>query len=262
MNLTAVEQLPIDVGDKDPSEAIQDLSIGKIRPTEVKESTSSVQVEASTSRQREPRVDTEASTSGTHQDEQNEEVHQDEPHQPPSPSWQGNDNVNNEEGQDDEEDVPPQAKQKLSRVRARVARDHSVEQIYNDIQTGRITRSKSCLANFCEHYTFISSIEPMKVDEALEDPDWINAMHEELHNFERNQVWTLVEKPDNNHSIIGTKWVFRDKQDEDGQVVRNKACLVAQGYTQVEVWKANVGEVWDVYDEWTQVLSWFANQGN
>ena len=36
----------------------------------------------------------------------------------------------------------------------------------------------------------------MKVEEALEDPDWINAMHEELQNFERNQVWTLVEKPD------------------------------------------------------------------
>ena len=45
---------------------------------------------------------------------------------------------------------------------------------------------------------------------------------------------TLVEKPDNNHNIIGTKWVFRNKQDEDGQVVRNKARLVAQGYTQVE----------------------------
>ena len=74
----------------------------------------------------------------------------------------------------------------------------------------------------------------MKVEEALEDPDWINAMHEELHNFERNQVWTLVEKPDNNHNIIGTKWVFRNKQDEDGQVVRNKARLIAQGYTQVK----------------------------
>ena len=74
----------------------------------------------------------------------------------------------------------------------------------------------------------------MKVEEALEDPDWINAMHEELHNFERNQVWTLIEKPDNNHNIIGTKWVFRNKQDEDGQFVRNKARLVAQCYTQVE----------------------------
>ena len=68
----------------------------------------------------------------------------------------------------------------------------------------------------------------------MEDPDWINAMHEELHSFERSQVWALVEKPDNNHNIIGTKWVFRNKQDEDGQVVRNKARLVAQGYTQVE----------------------------
>ena len=60
-NGSQVEQLPIDVGDKDPSEAIQDLSIGKVRPTEVKESTSSVQVEASTSRQGGPRVDAEAS---------------------------------------------------------------------------------------------------------------------------------------------------------------------------------------------------------
>ena len=65
--------------------------------------------------------------------------------------------------------------------------------------------ASSCLANFCEHYSFISSIEPMKVEEALEDLDWINAMHEELHNFERNQVWTLVEKPVEKHNVIGTK---------------------------------------------------------
>src|SRR3954465_11107208 len=74
----------------------------------------------------------------------------------------------------------------------------------------------------------------MKVEEALKDPDWINGMHEDLHNFERNQVRTLVEKPDNNHNIIGTKWVFRTKKNEDGQVVNNKARLVAQGCTQVE----------------------------
>ena len=84
-NGSQVEQLPIDAGDKDPSEAIQDLPTDKVRPMEVKESTSSVQVEASTSRQGEPRIDTEASTSGTHQDEGNEEVHQDECQQPPSP---------------------------------------------------------------------------------------------------------------------------------------------------------------------------------
>ena len=44
----------------------------------------------------------------------------------------------------------------------------------------------------------------------------------------------MVEKPDEKHSVIGTKWVFRNKQDEDGQVVRNKARLVAQGCTQFE----------------------------
>ena len=57
----------------------------------MKESTSYVQVEASTSRQGEPRVYTEASTSGTHQDEENKEVHQDEPNQPPSPPRREND---------------------------------------------------------------------------------------------------------------------------------------------------------------------------
>jgi hypothetical protein len=57
-------------------------------------------------------------------------------------------------------------------------------------------------------------------------------MQEELNNFERNQVWELVERPNNN--IIGTKWVFRNKQDEFGIVTRNKARLVAQGYIQVE----------------------------
>jgi hypothetical protein len=58
-------------------------------------------------------------------------------------------------------------------------------------------------------------------------------MHEELENFERNQVWTLVD-PLRDVNVIGTKWVFKNKQGEDGEVVRNKAHLVAQGYSQVE----------------------------
>ena len=44
-------------------------------------------------------------------------------------------------------------------------------------------------------------------------------------------MWTLVEKPDEKHNVIATKWVFWNKQDEDGQVVCNKARLVTQGYT-------------------------------
>ena len=103
-------------------------------------------------------------------------------HRPPCPPPRENDKANNneerqEEEQDNEEYVPPRPTQKLSQVRAGASRDHPAEQIFDDIQTGRITRSKTRLANFCEHYSFISSIEPMKVEEALDDPDWVNAMH-------------------------------------------------------------------------------------
>ena len=60
-------------------------------------------------------------------------------------------------------------------------------------------------------------------------------MQEELHQFELNHVQELVKRPNpRKHIIIGTKWIYRNKQDENGLVVRNKAWLVAQGYTQVE----------------------------
>ena len=49
------------------------------------------------------------------------------------------------------------------------------------------------LASFIAHHSFVSCVEPTKVEEALQDPDWINAMHDELNNFTRNQVWTLEE---------------------------------------------------------------------
>jgi hypothetical protein len=67
----------------------------------------------------------------------------------------------------------------------------------------------------------------------LDDPDWVNAMHEELNNFAHNDVWELVKRPSDD-IVIGTKWVFRNKQDANEVIVRNKARLVAQGYTQVE----------------------------
>ncbi|KAK1683679.1 hypothetical protein QYE76_044527 [Lolium multiflorum] len=73
-----------------------------------------------------------------------------------------------------------------------------------------------------------------QVFEALEDSDWLEAMHEELNNFKRNKVWTLVKKPKECRNVIGTKWIFKNKQDEFGNVVRNKARLVAQGFSQVE----------------------------
>jgi hypothetical protein len=58
-------------------------------------------------------------------------------------------------------------------------------------------------------------------------------MHEELENFERNHVWTLVEPP-RDVNVIGTKWIFKNKHGENGEIVRNKARLVAQGFSQVE----------------------------
>ncbi|GJV90490.1 putative ribonuclease H-like domain-containing protein [Tanacetum coccineum] len=70
-----------------------------------------------------------------------------------------------------------------------------------------------------------------QVIHALKDPSWIEAMQEELLQFKLQEVWTLVDLP-NRKRAIGTKWVFRNKKDERGIMIRNKARLVAQGYTQ------------------------------
>ena len=74
-------------------------------------------------------------------------------------------------------------------------------------------------------------IEPTTVDEILSDDGWILAMLDDLNQFRRNDVWNLVPKPQQKN-IIGTKWVFRNKLNKQGEVVRNKARLVAQGYNQ------------------------------
>ena len=81
--------------------------------------------------------------------------------------------------------------------------------------------------------TFISQIEPKNFKDAENDESWILAMQEELNQFERSDVWELVPRP-KNQSVVGTKWVFRNKVDEHGMIVRNKARLVAQGYNQEE----------------------------
>ena len=80
------------------------------------------------------------------------------------------------------------------------ARDHPLDSIIGDISRGVQTRSK--LASFCEHFSFVSSIKPKKIDEALKDVDWVNAMHEELNNFTKKQVLKLVERP-KVHNVIG-----------------------------------------------------------
>ncbi|GJX03355.1 retrovirus-related pol polyprotein from transposon TNT 1-94 [Tanacetum coccineum] len=71
------------------------------------------------------------------------------------------------------------------------------------------------------------------MNEALTDESWIITMQEELNQFIANDVKELVPQP-KNMKLIGTKWVFRNKLDENGVVSRNKARLVAQGYNQQE----------------------------
>ncbi|GKD28446.1 putative ribonuclease H-like domain-containing protein, partial [Tanacetum coccineum] len=84
----------------------------------------------------------------------------------------------------------------------------------------------------CLFACFLSQEEPKKIVEALQDDSWVQAMQEELLQFKLQQVWVLVDLP-HGMKVIGTKWVYRNKRDERGVVVRNKARLVAQGYTQL-----------------------------
>ncbi|WVZ95621.1 hypothetical protein U9M48_041356 [Paspalum notatum var. saurae] len=72
------------------------------------------------------------------------------------------------------------------------------------------------IAHFA-HSAFVASSEPYDVGHALSDANWINAMHEELENFKRNQIWVLVESSPHCNPI-GTKWVFKNKQGDDGVV--------------------------------------------
>ena len=69
--------------------------------------------------------------------------------------------------------------------------------------------------------------------EALGDADWINLMKEELYLFERSKVWYLVPRPVD-RTVIGTRWVFRNKIDGNVVITSNKSILDVQGYNQVE----------------------------
>ncbi|GJX26178.1 putative ribonuclease H-like domain-containing protein [Tanacetum coccineum] len=130
----------------------------------------------------------------------------------------------------------------------RIHKDHPKDQIIGDInsatQTRRMTKiseehamvsyiKKQRRTNHKDYQNclvayFLSQIEPKKVTQALTDPSWIEAMQDELLQFSLQKVWRLVDLPKGKHAI-GTKWVYRNKKDERGIVVRNKARLVAQG---------------------------------
>ena len=74
---------------------------------------------------------------------------------------------------------------------------------------------------------------PKNFEEASQEDNWIRAMTEELDQIEKNNTWELVPRPDDKN-VIGSKWVFKNKMNEKGQVVRNKAIFLYKGHVQVE----------------------------
>lgn len=108
---------------------------------------------------------------------------------------------------------------------------HPMDLIISNIRKGTQTRSQ--MRNFCAFHAFLSILEPRNHTEALQDADWITAMQDELNEFKRNKVWHLEPKP-KNQKVISLKWVFRNKLDEHGTIIRNKARLVVKGYNQLE----------------------------
>ncbi|GJS55283.1 retrovirus-related pol polyprotein from transposon TNT 1-94 [Tanacetum coccineum] len=113
-------------------------------------------------------------------------------------------------------------------VNIKESRNHPLENVLGNLNQRTLRSQAQNQSNF---FCFISAIEPKNVNEALADDSWIVAMQEELNQFIANDVWELVPQP-RNMTIIGTKWVLRNKLDENGIVSRNKARLVAQGYNQ------------------------------
>jgi hypothetical protein len=85
------------------------------------------------------------------------------------------------EMQNDQDKEDEQPRLPHPRVHQAIQRDHPVDTILGDIHKGVTTRSR--VAHFCEHYSFVSSIEPHRVEEALQDSDWVMAMQEELNQF-------------------------------------------------------------------------------
>nr|GFB26833.1 retrovirus-related Pol polyprotein from transposon TNT 1-94 [Tanacetum cinerariifolium] len=110
-------------------------------------------------------------------------------------------------------------------------KDHPLHKIIGDPKSSVRTRGQ--LANSCLFSCLLSSIEPDNMAEALRDADWVGAMQEKLDEFARLKVWRLVPRPEGK-SVIKTKWIFKNNKDESSLVIRNKARLVAVGYSQQE----------------------------
>ncbi|GJW48047.1 retrovirus-related pol polyprotein from transposon TNT 1-94 [Tanacetum coccineum] len=113
-------------------------------------------------------------------------------------------------------------------------KDHSLENIIGELERPvsiRLQLHEQAL--FCYYDAFLTSVEPKNYKDALTQACWIEAMQEELHEFERLKVWELVPRPDK-VMVITLKWIYKVKLDEMGEILKNKARLVARGYCQEE----------------------------
>jgi hypothetical protein len=175
-----------------PCVALRNMSIGDVCPKESEEPPQAQDQPSSSMQASQPTQDEDQA-----QDDENEDQDQeDEP-----PQEEDMDQGGDEDDQDKEDDKEIRD-QRLShpRVHQAIQRDHPVNSILGDIYKGVTTRSR--VAHFCEHYSFVSSIEPYRIEDALRDPDWVVAMQEQLNNFTRNEVWHLVPRP--NQNVVGT----------------------------------------------------------
>jgi hypothetical protein len=167
------------------------MSIGDVCPKESKEPTHT-QYQPSSSMQASPPTQDEEHAQDNEDEDQEDEPPQEEDND------QGGDQVNKDK--EDEQEIQGQ-RPPHPRVHQAIQRDHPVNSILGDIHKGVTTRSR--VAHFCEHYSFVSSIEPYRVEDALRDSDWVLAMQEEHNNFTRNEVWHLVPRP--NQNVVRTK---------------------------------------------------------
>jgi hypothetical protein len=177
-NGSQVEQVNLDELDDEeaPYVALRNMSIGDVYLKESEEPPQA-QDQPSSSMQASPPTQDEDQAQVDETEDQEDEPPQEED------NHQGGDEVN-EEKEDDQEiqgQRPPHP-----RVHQAIQRDHPVNSILGDIHKRVTTRSR--VAHFCEHYSFVSSIEPYRVEDALRYPDWVLAMQEELNNFTRNEV--------------------------------------------------------------------------
>jgi hypothetical protein len=194
-----VEQVDLDElhDEEAPCIALRNMSIGDVCPKESEEPPQA---------QDQPSSSMQASPPTQDEDQAQEDEDEDQDDEPPQEEDidQGGDEDNNDK--EDDQEIRDQ-RMPHPRVHQAIQRDHPVNSILGDIHKGVTTTSR--VAHFCEHYSFVSSIDPYRIEDALRDPDWVVAMQDELNNFTRNEVWHLVPRP--NQNVVGTKWVFESR---------------------------------------------------